>query len=368
MENTKEAINGNTRYQAFCIAAPHILACCWFFGSILIGLLVFFGITSYNGEHLDVSKCLDWIIDIQNIDEDKIYYCLSRLTLAILYIVYIARILKVIIQSINFFRQAIKSNAVKDKRTQAILNLNKSFGSVCGLSAMHVLWACLLGASCSSGKALAVVLIGAIVFMMTGIIANYTQQTPNAIAYVVVDTLRNLLAITVAIGLIHKLQIPAIADLYQGILFIVNTIEESAVGTASIDIKALLLSLYNGLFYPVLRMILWLISIGIIKYMAGCQNYAFAKKEGKVILGKLYKTCIFSLVIMAITCVIKAMCESVEIVLILPAQLKANAPIIMLSVAGILLFKFTYPAQYIEKRESNTEKNNEEPLQEETTQ
>lgn len=349
----KTEIKSGARYQAFRAATPCILSCCWFFGSILIGLLVFFGVTSYNGELLDVSNCLDWIIDIKNLKEDQLAYYFSRLALANLYIFYTARIVKKIVQSINSFRWALKGNGDEQSRTYAVLNLNTCFGAVCGLAAMHVLWARLLGSTYSLSDARGVLIVGAVVFAVTGVIVNYAYERQNTVAYVAVDTLRNLLAVLIVIGLMHVLQTAALEELYRGVVSAIDTIEAYATNARAMDVKNLLLVLYNGLCYPILRMILWLGSIGVIRRMAGNHRYASSSDEKQAVSGKFYRTYIFSLVIMVITCVLKAMCEGIKLLSLLPTQIKMIAPVVMLCVAGILLFKFTYPTQYAEGKQND---------------
>ncbi len=342
MENTQNKSEKSLRMW-LQLQAPRIFALCWFVGGVVIALLVLLGVTSYAGERISFSNAITWIL---NEEEGQFRVNATKAALGILYFVYLFRISRQLWKNADSFALVAKKGGTVQERTTALSEMHVSFANIFGLAVMHILWARLLTSTVTMAQGLGTLLIGSLVFLGTGLLSNYAQRRSVSLPYILVDTLRNVLAAMIAVTLLLSLKLSAVEKIYDGVLYVANYIDE---GVEKTTLKPALYTVYDRIVYPILHMILLFTVISIIKIIWGNVNYYVRKKERNLLLCKFKRISGFGVMLIVLYCLTNVVLLDAEMQDCFSLAIDKFLPFILLGAAGRCLLHFAYPERFVEK-------------------
>ncbi len=358
MENVQNKENKKSFRAWLREQAPRLFALCWLVGGIAIALFVCFGVTSYSGERVNFSNAVTWIL---NEEAEQLRLNATKAFLAILYFVYLIRILKQIWKSIGAFVLVWKKDGAVQERAAAFSEVHVCFAKICGLAVMHMLWARLLTSTYTMAEGFGIFLVAVLMLLGTGVLSNYVQKESVSLPYVLVDALRNLLAILIVATLLFSLNLSAAEKIYDGVLYVVDYIDR---GAASATLKPTLYVVYDRIVYPILHIVLLFTVASMIKTIWGNMKYYAQKKEREQLSRKFERVFAFGVVLIVLYLFSNAMFLDVEMQVSLSAALGQFLPVILLSIAGGCLLHFSYPEKHVEKAPREYAEASDEALEE----
>ena len=319
----------------------------------MMSIFFLVGIGQFEYEAISVSTFIPFITDFFDVIDvidilleemmfAELFVFLGRFVMSIVYVIVLIRLVLRLIACVRASITAFAPNTEAHARRNAIQAITVSFASIFSMISSFALFTLMFPQTGEIALQTVVLIVGAIVFVLAGVMRRLSGEKLPKLMYIVMETVRDIAIMAALIFLYHIVKYEVFGNFFAELGDTLNKL----FNLSGDPDGELVRFIYDNIFATLLRMIPAFTFMGVFYAVASNSRYAQKNQPTRKTVGRVRRVMITAIILAILDIAMPLIAGEdfdFETIVLTDKFLELWLPMILVSIAAMLIFRMKSP-------------------------